>query len=80
MTNRQIIAQAMEKAGLNPVNTKVDTFAGWKRQRYRVKSGENASFKTKIWKPVNSNKSEEDEEKLILVNAAFFTMEQVEKE
>ena len=79
MTNRQLISQAMQDAGLDPINTKVDTFNGWNKNNYRIKSGEKAVFKTKIWKPVKRNSEDGEKEKMILVNAAFFTDGQVER-
>jgi len=90
MTNGEIILGAMLVAKLNPEQVVVDTFAGWKRRGYKVKAGEKAVFQTKIWKPSKFNKKVEDpvdgeevvveqEKRLILVNASFFTNEQVEK-
>ena len=79
MTNSEIIISAMESVGLDPRKTMVNTFSGWSRHNYRVKSGEKAAFKAKIWKPVSRDKDGEEEKKLILVTASFFTREQVEK-
>lgn len=92
MTNAEIILGAMELAELDPMEVEVDTFAGWKRRGYSVKRGEHAVFKTKIWKPSKFKATDEELEtmdisqldndgkykKLILVNASFFTDEQVE--
>lgn len=80
MTNAQIIINNMVTAGLDPMETVVDTFAGWKRRGYIVNKGETAVFKTKIWKPCKAKKDTEETEdttNLKLVNAAFFTAEQV---
>lgn len=80
MTNAQIIITNMVNVGLDPMETVVDTFAGWKRKGYVVNKGETAAFKTKIWKPCKNKKQEGEEEaqtNLRLVNAAFFTAEQV---
>lgn len=89
MTNMEIIAGAMLLAEISP-DVEVDTFAGWKRNGYRVKKGEKASFQTKIWKPCKVKPKSEDDEpveekvvnnrRLYLVNASFFTENQVEKE
>lgn len=92
MTNAEIIMGSMVLAELDPMTTVVNTFAGWKRRGYSVKKGEKAVFKTKIWKPVKYAKKEQESEidanlsaedsdnkHLVLVNAAFFTAEQVEK-
>lgn len=81
MTNTDIILGAMR---MYKVTEDVDTYAGWQRNGYQVKHGEHAVFKTKIWKPVKSNKpdgteTETDNQKLILVNASFFTRSQVEE-
>lgn len=88
MTNFEIIAQACALANI-AVDTEVDTYAGWSRKGYTVKRGEHAVFKTKIWKPCkrkkdaeqteNAEQTEANSKRLILVNAAFFTDEQVEK-
>lgn len=80
MTNSEIIIREMKSAGLDPMEVVVNTFAGWKRNGYVVNKGETAAFKTKIWKPCKNKKQEGEEEaqtKLRLVNAAFFTFEQV---
>lgn len=92
MTNAEIIMGAMMLAELDPMEVEVDTFAGWKRRGFTVKRGEHAVFKTKIWKPSKFKVSDEEletvdpttldadgkQKKLILVNASFFTDEQVE--
>lgn len=87
MTNKEIIMGNMVLLGLDPLTVFVDTFAGWNRRGFKVKKGEKAVFKTKIWKPskkkIKEEKDGEQEEKevenMILVNAAFFRAEQVEK-
>lgn len=86
MKNVEIIVLACMDAKLPP-DTIVNTFVGWKRAGYTVKRGEKAAFQTKIWKPCKVKKKKEQEpgeepkkeNKLILVNASFFTSEQVEK-
>ena len=84
MTNAQIIAQEMLLNSINP-NTKVDTYAGWKRKGKNVKKGEKAVFITQIWKPTKRKPKEGEPEELsdektnmYLVKAAFFTESQVE--
>ena len=92
MTNANIITVAMLNAKLDPATVKVNTYAGWKRQGFQVKRGEKAVFSTKIWKPVKMLSKEEKAEmekadesiqkqyrKLWMVNASFFTADQVEK-
>lgn len=86
MTNMEIIMTNMLLNNLNPEEVEVDTYAGWKRRGFKVKHGEHAVFKTKIWKPSKYSKKEiaEDEtqegnKKLILVNSSFFTDKQVER-
>ena len=93
MTNAQIILEGMLLAELDPMEVEVDTFAGWKRKGFTVKKGEKAVFKTKIWKPckfkpeeistdddvINDGEQVVNKKKLVLVNAFFFTDEQVEK-
>ncbi len=80
MSNIEIIANETDLRG---ITEQVDTFAGWKRRGYVVSKGQKAVFKTKIWKPCkvkekDENGEERKEKKLILVNAAFFTLSQVE--
>lgn len=82
MTNLEIIVGSMIVAGLDPLTVEVDTYAGWKRKGFVVKRGETAVFKTKIWKPCKrkaDDEFDEEEKQLYLVNAAFFTEDQVEK-
>lgn len=85
MTNKEIILENLILLKLDPITTFVDTFAGWNRRGYKIKKGEKVIFKTKIWKPSRKkvkNDDGEDEyiENMILVNAAFFKANQVEKE
>lgn len=79
MSNTEIISI---ETGLRGITEKVDTFAGWQRKGYVVNKGQKAAFKTKIWKPCkvkekDENGKETTENKLIMVNAAFFTQSQV---
>lgn len=85
MTNIEIIAAAAATAKI-PADMPINTYAGWKRSGFQVKRGEKAVFQTKIWKPCKAKKKEQtetedtgtrDNKKLILVNASFFTAEQV---
>ena len=75
MTNRQIIATAME---INRITEEVHTYEGWKSRGYQVQRGQQALFKTRIWKPTRvTDKDGEEIEKMILVNASFFGKSQV---
>jgi len=78
MSNSEIIKNCMMFAG---IEGPVDTVPGWNSEGYRIKKGSKAVFKTKIWKPCKTKdpKTKEPKEKLLLVNAAFFTASQVEK-
>ena len=77
MTNYEIITT--EKA-IHQIDLEVNTYPGWLREGCKVKAGEKAVFKTKIWKPCKPKKSEDGEEKkLYLVTAHYFTEKQVEK-
>lgn len=90
MTNAEIILGEMVVAGLDPLEVEVDTYIGWKRKGFQVKRGEEAVFKTRIWKPKSKAQLEKEEEQLAngeavkyhnrmsLVPAAFFTNNQVE--
>ncbi len=75
MTNDEIIKNEMERIGLNPLEVKIDTYSGWNKNKYRIKSGEKAAFCTWIWKPILKGSYI----KMIKVKAAFFTDAQVEK-
>ena len=90
MTNVEIIASAMAANEID-FDLEVDTIVGWNRKGFKVKKGEHAAFKTKIWKPrkrtkeelkelAENGESEDTKSRLILVNANFFTEEQVEKD
>ena len=62
-------------------NLPIHTYAAWRSMGYQVQKGEKAAIKTKLWKPVTkkNKESEENEVKMIMVNAALFTKEQVQK-
>lgn len=78
MTNAQII---QTNAALSGIMEPVDTFPGWNAAGYRIKRGSKAVFSTKIWKPCKAKnpKTGEPTEKMLLVNASFFSLSQVEK-
>lgn len=90
MTNAQIICTEMLKHGLDIEKMRVDTYIGWRRKGYIIKRGEKAVFTTYIWKPCHKKHAENTEESqalnensydyMMLVKAAFFTNEQVQKE
>lgn len=87
-TNKEIIATAKAMNGVDAEKL-VNTYAEWKRNGFCVRRGEKALFKTKIWKPCKpSKKSAEklekegkptDKKRLYLVNASFFSEDQVER-
>lgn len=79
-TNKQIIAANMLE---NNITETVDTYQGWKRRGFQVRKGSTALFTTRIWKPCKFKPKDGDESadvsrKLILVNAAFFGLSQVD--
>lgn len=88
MTNKMLIYNAAAQAG---VDEPVNTYQGWQRMGLQVKKGSKALFKTKIWKPCklkgkaeaaadrDGEEAPEGDEKLILVDACFFGLSQVEK-
>jgi hypothetical protein len=83
VTNKEIIADCRLIYGI-PFDLVINTFAGWQYLGYRIKKGEKALFSTKIWKPCKKKCTNENGEtittkKLLLVNAAFFSVKQVEK-
>lgn len=74
MNNTQIIINAMIEKGLDPEQTTIDTYSGWKRKNYKVRKGEQAIFTKRIWRP----KPFSNKEKFALVDASFYTDKQVE--
>jgi hypothetical protein len=78
MSNAEIIKNCMMFSG---ITEPVDTLPGWNSEGFRIKKGSKAAFNTKIWKPCKAKdpKTGESKEKLLLVNASFFTASQVEK-
>jgi len=78
MTNKEIIST--ELLMLN-INEEVNTFAGWKREGYDITKGSKALFKTRIWKPtmLTDKTTGEKANRLIMVNASFFGVSQVQK-
>lgn len=90
VTNREIIAQECYDRG---ITEPVKTIPQWNKLGYRVKRGQHALFITKIWKPnvkVKVYVTVQDEngdaetmpvkrERMMLVNAGFFGLSQVEK-
>ena len=59
----------------------IHTFMEWKRRGFSVKKGEKAVAQFTIWKHVTKKakaESEEDEEKMFMKRASFFSYEQVE--
>ena len=82
-TNKQIIESCRIDYNI-PFDLVIDTFASWSYHGYKIKKGEKALFITKIWKPCKKSVVTEDgtkteTKKLLLVNAAFFSILQVER-
>ena len=81
-TGRTVIIQGMAE---NPVEFKeteqIHTFAAWKELGYVVCKGQKAVAKFPIWKYVSRKNEETDEEnsKMFMKVAAFFSSSQVEK-
>ena len=81
-TGRMVIIQGM---GGEPVEFKeteqIHTFAAWKELGYVVCKGQKAVAKFPIWKYVSRKNEETDEEnsKMFMKIAAFFSSSQVEK-
>ena len=81
-TGRMVIIQGMDE---NPVEFKeteqIHTFAAWKELGYVVCKGQKAVAKFPIWKDVSRKNEETDEEnsKMFMKLAAFFSSSQVEK-
>lgn len=82
-TNKQIIESCRIEYNI-PFDLIINTFASWSASGYKIKKGEKALFITKIWKPckksvVADDGTKTETKKLILVNAAFFSVLQVER-
>lgn len=87
MTNREILREALRNAGLSE-DTKIDTYAGWKRAGLQVRKGEKATLTAKIWMPRPKRKKDEEAEadpteettkksRFIMVKSGYFTEDQV---
>jgi len=80
LTNKEIIMteKLLHNIELDKI---VDTFAGWNKQGYTINKGSKALFQTKIWKPtlLKNKDTETKTKKIILVNASFFSLDQVTK-
>ena len=75
MSNAEIISTACGMAG---ITEDVHTFAGWKKRGYTVKKGEHAALKLTIWKhTTKKNKDGEEETRMFMTPAHFFTESQV---
>ena len=60
----------------------IHTYATWKQLGYQVRKGEKAKASFVIWKYVSGKKEEENDEqesKMFMKKAHFFTIDQVEK-
>lgn len=82
-TNKQIIESCRIDYNI-PVDLIINTFAAWNAAGYKIKKGEKALFITKIWEPckksvVADDGTKTETKKLLLVNAAFFSILQVER-
>lgn len=59
----------------------IHTYAAWKKLGYQVKKGQKAKASFPIWKYVEKkakNEDEEDETKMFMKRASWFTFDQVE--
>lgn len=60
----------------------IHTYATWKQMGYQVKKGQKAKASFTIWKHVagkkNKETGEEEESRMFMKKASFFTFEQVE--
>ena len=76
MTNAQIIKSAAKAAGIEET---LHTYGRWERMGLKVRKGEHAALKVKIWQKRRVSKDdEEDEGKWYLRTTAFFAESQVE--
>ncbi len=81
LTNKEILMQEMLLHNID-LDTKIDTYAGWNRQGYTINKGSKAIFQTQIWKPCKSKKDYEGQQqnnKMYLVKASYFSADQVTK-
>lgn len=87
MTNKMIILTELIRLGWTDDEIKertIDTYAGWKRKGFQVRKGEKAVMQTMIWKPCKKTIKDEEGnkkkmDKMYLVKASFFAVEQVDK-
>ena len=79
MTNEEIIKAAKT---LNGITEEAHTFARWKSLGFVVKKGEHAAFKATIWKhrtkKVEVDGEEQEQVRMFMKTASFFTASQVE--
>ena len=81
-TGRMVIIQGMDESPVEFKETEqIHTFAAWKELGYVVCKGQKAVAKFPIWKYVSRKNEETDEEnsKMFMKLAAFFSSSQVEK-
>lgn len=81
-TGRTVVFQGMDGEPVEFKETEqIHTFAAWKELGYIVKKGQKAVAKFPIWKYVSRKNEETDEEnsKMFMKVAAFFSSSQVEK-
>lgn len=80
MTNEAIIMQAK---ALNGIEEECHTYNRWKAMGYQVRKGEHAAFKATIWKhgkkKVETEDGEEEQGRMFMKAASFFTASQVDK-
>ena len=76
MTNIEIIENLKILEG---ITEDLNTYQAWKYKGRKVKKGEKAITKTKLWKRIEKeNKEGKKEKKFYLVNSALFTLSQTE--
>lgn len=80
MTNAELIQAAMM---INGIEEPAHTYTKWKQLGFQVRKGEKAAFKTSIWKHttkvVERDGKEEEQGRMFMKTAAFFTLSQVDK-
>lgn len=84
MTNIEIVSMAWAELVSNGTiseSEEIHTFAKWRELGYSVKRGEKCIVKLTIWKHTSrtNKETQEEESKMFMKTAAFFSTSQVEK-
>lgn len=80
--NKEILQEVIAVCGLSMKYSEeeIKSFQQWRNMGYKVKKGEKAALKVKLWYPSTYVKENDKEEtKFYMKTTALFTIDQVEK-